>query len=117
MDYSAYFVRALTSYMPSGATAYSPIWSVSPDVFRLRCGIRRSGRKVSSSGARTTISAWVSIPKSSAPWSRPRPGWAPADWITASSHGLVLEEDIAVDVLNSMYTLMAPLEMTPSMAP
>ena len=39
------------------------------------------------------------------------------DWITASSHGLVLEEDIAVGVLNSMYTLMAPLEMTPSMAP
>jgi hypothetical protein len=37
-----------------------------------------AGPKNVVSGARTTTSAWASIRKSSTPWWRPRPGWAPA---------------------------------------
>ena len=39
------------------------------------------------SGARTTTSAWASIRKSSTPWWRPRPGWAPAPAAPATSPG------------------------------
>ena len=49
--------------MPSGATGSSPTSSASPAASRTRSGIRRTGRRTSSSGARTTISAWASIPK------------------------------------------------------